>query len=71
MFKTKFQGRKTRLRSKDVLIESTMTGLYYMLDSIGNLKYNFYVPYPPDPNFAQIPGWSRVYLKENGTFIEE
>jgi outer membrane protein assembly factor BamB len=71
IFRTKFQGRKTRLRSKDIFIESTMTGLYYMLDSIGNFKYNFYVPYPPDPNFAQIPGWSRVYLKENGTFIEE
>lgn len=71
IFKTKFQGRKTRLRSKDVLIESTMTGLYIMLDSIGKLKYKFYVPYPPDPNFAQIPGWSRVYLKENGIFIEE
>ena len=71
IFNSKFQGRKTRLHTKDVLIEETMTGLYYLLDSIGNLKYKFYVPYPPNPNFAQYPGWSRVYLKDNGQFIEE
>jgi hypothetical protein len=71
IFRTKYQGRKTRLHSKDVLIESTMTGLYFLLDSIGKLKYKFYVPYPPDPKLAQFPGWSRLYLKENGKFIEQ
>ena len=71
VFSTKYQGRKSRLRSKDVLIESTMTGLYYLLDSIGSLKYKFYVPFPPDPNLAQFPGWSRLYLKEKGKFIEQ
>jgi hypothetical protein len=71
IFNSNFQGRKTRLRTKDVLIEATMTGLYYLLDSIGNLKYKFYVPYPSHPNFAQIPGWSRLYKKERGKFIEQ
>lgn len=71
IFKTKFQGRIAKLRSKDIFIEETMTGIYYLLDSTGVLKYKFYVPYPPDTNFAQYPGWSRIYLKENGKFIEE
>ena len=48
-----------------------MTGLYYLLDSIGNVKYKFYVPYFSNPDFAQYPGWSRVYRKEGERFIEE
>jgi len=71
LFSTKYQGRKSELPSNDIFIEATLSGIYYILDSIGNIKYKFYVPYLPDPKFAQYPGWSRIYMKENGIFIEK
>ncbi len=71
IFNSNVQGRQTKLLTKDVLIEETMTGLYYLLDSIGNVKYKFYVPYFSNPDLAQYPGWSRVYRKEGERFIEE
>ncbi len=71
IFNSNFQGRKTRLHTNDVLIEETMNGMYYLLDSVGKVKYKFYVPYPSQPNFAQYPGWSRAYRKKEGVFIEE
>lgn len=71
IFSSETQGRQSKLTTGDFFIESTDSGIYYLLDSIGTIKYNFYVPYPPQPEFAQVPGWSRVYIRENNTFIEQ
>ena len=71
MSNTKWQGRKSNLSSKDIFVEDTDTGIYYLYDSIGTLRYKFYVPYRPEPKYAQYPGWSRIYLKKGGRFLEE
>lgn len=71
IFKSKTEGRQTILSDGNIIIESTNEAIYFILDPAGDLITKFYVPFYSEPKYAQYPGWSRFYIKEGETFIEQ
>lgn len=69
IFATISNGHQTYTSNGDLVIEETGNSIYFVLDSLGNLRNKFYIPYYSNSERAQYPSWSRVYIKKDNTFI--
>ena len=69
IFKSSYEGRQNQIFDKSLIIESTVESIFFILDSLGKVSGEFYIPYFSNPSRAMYPTWARVYLKKNNKFI--
>ncbi|MCF8370840.1 MAG: arylsulfotransferase family protein [Bacteroidales bacterium] len=69
LFDSYTEGLQTLTENTDLIIEETADSKYLVLDSQGNLKGKFYIPYYSDSLHAHYPCRARVYIKKDKQFI--